>query len=105
MSWQLQDQVTLITGATGYLARALAAGFSAAGATVFLTGRNEETLAVLAREHGRVHTLAADLTENGAVDQLLNRVLAEAGRIDTLIINAGTLADGLVAGLTDGELS
>jgi len=29
----------------------------------------------------------------------------EAGRIDTLIINAGTLADGLVAGLTDDEVA
>jgi 3-oxoacyl-[acyl-carrier protein] reductase len=29
----------------------------------------------------------------------------KTGRIDTLIINAGTLADGLVAGLTDYEMS
>jgi 3-oxoacyl-[acyl-carrier protein] reductase len=103
--WQLEDRVTLITGATGYLGRALAKGFSAAGATLFLTGRNEESLAALATEHERVHTFAADLTEDTAVDKLVRRVLTTAGRIDTLVINAGTLADGLVAELTDDELS
>jgi 3-oxoacyl-[acyl-carrier protein] reductase len=29
----------------------------------------------------------------------------EAGRLDALVINAGTLADGLVAGLTDDQLA
>ena len=105
--WQLQDRVTLISGATGYLGRALAKGFSAAGATLFLTGRNEEALVGLARElpPERVHTFAADLKEEAAADSVVHNVLATAGRIDTLIINAGTLADGLVAGLTDEELS
>ena len=105
MSWELQDRVTLITGATGYLGRALAKGFSAAGAMLFLTGRNEEILAALAREHERVHTFAADLKEEAAAESVVNNVLAITGRIDTLIINAGTLADGLVAGLTNDELS
>ena len=105
MIWQLKDRITLITGATGYLGRALAKGFSAAGATLFLTGRNEEALAALAREHERVHTFVADLKEESASESIVNHVLATEGRIDTLVINAGTLADGLVAGLTDDELS
>ena len=97
--WGLEDRVALITGATGYLGQALARGFGAAGAKLFLTGRNEAVLAELAREL-RARTLAVDLTEDGAA----GRVVEEAGRIDTLIINAGTLADGLVAGLTDDDL-
>lgn len=105
MIWELEDRVTLITGASGYLGKALAKGFSAEGATLFLTGRNEEALAALARELERAHTFAADLTEDAAVDKIVSHVIAETGRIDTLIINAGTLADGLVAGLTDDELS
>ncbi len=105
MSWQLQDRVTLITGATGYLGRALAKGFSEAGATLVLTGRSQEALAALQEEVDCVHTIAADLTDEIAVKLVMEHVLAQAGRIDTLIINAGTLADGLVAGLTDEELS
>lgn len=102
--WGLQDRVTLITGATGYLGRALAKGFSEAGARVFLTGRNEAALAVL-RKQLAARAIVADLAQDGAASSVVNQVLAEAGTIDTLILNAGTLADGLVAGLTDDELS
>lgn len=100
----LQEQVTLITGATGYLGRVLAKGFSQAGARLFLTGRNEDALAALANEF-RARALVADLSEENSPSNVVDQVLAEAGRIDTLILNAGTLADGLVAGLTDEELS
>jgi 3-oxoacyl-[acyl-carrier protein] reductase len=105
MSWQLEDRVTLITGATGYLGRALAKGFSDAGAKLFLTGRNQAALAALHEEVDCVHTIAADLTDEAAVKLVVDHVLNQEGRIDTLIINAGTLADNLVAGLTDEELS
>jgi len=98
--WELKDRVVLITGATGYLGQALTRGFAAAGAKLFLTGRNEAVLARLAKELA-ARTLAVDLTEENAA----GRVVQEAGRIDTLIINAGTLADGLVAGLTDDDLA
>lgn len=102
--WRLQDQVTLITGATGYLGRALARGFGAEGASLFLTGRNEEVLNVIAKELS-ARSLVADLTDPNAAASIVNRVVEEAGRIDTLVINAGTLADGLVAGLSDEDLS
>ena len=107
VDWQLQDRVTLITGATGYLGRALSKGFSVAGAKLFLTGRNEDALAGLSRELAtdRVNTFACDLMEETSVEHLVNTVLNEAGRIDTLVINAGTLADGLVARLSDDDLS
>jgi 3-oxoacyl-[acyl-carrier protein] reductase len=104
MNWTLNDRVVLITGATGYLGGALVKGFSDAGATLFLNGRNEGALAELSKQLD-AHTFVADLTEEAAANNLVNYVLAEAGRIDTAIINAGTLADGLVAGLTDEELA
>ena len=102
--WGLQDQATLITGATGYLGRALARGFGAAGARLFLIARNEQGLAGLARELP-AQTIAADLTEKDVATTIVNRVVEEAGRIDTLIINAARLADGLVASLTDDDLA
>jgi 3-oxoacyl-[acyl-carrier protein] reductase len=97
--WGLQDRGVLVTGATGYLGRALARGFYAAGAKLFLTGRNEATLSVLAKELAAC-TFAVDLTEVNAA----GRVMEEVGRIDTVVINAGTLADSLVASLTDDDL-
>jgi 3-oxoacyl-[acyl-carrier protein] reductase len=100
MDWGLEDRVALITGATGYLGQALARGFGGARARLFLTGRNEAALAELGKELS-ARTLAVDLAAEGAAA----RVVEEAGRIDTLIINAGTLADGLVAGLTNDDLT
>jgi 3-oxoacyl-[acyl-carrier protein] reductase len=100
MDWGLEDRVALITGATGYLGQALARGFGGARARLFLTGRNEAALAELGKELS-ARTLAVDLAAEGAAA----RVVEEAGRIDTMIINAGTLADGLVAGLTDDDLA
>ena len=104
MDWGLEDRVTLITGATGYLGRAMAKGFAEAGARLFLSGRNEKTLASVANELN-ARAVVADLAEENAASNVVNQVVEEAGRIDTLIINAGTLADGLVAGLTDDEVS
>jgi 3-oxoacyl-[acyl-carrier protein] reductase len=107
--WGQEGRVAVITGATGYLGRALARGFADAGATLLLTGRSEEALNKLVEElgpHGdRVHTFAADLTDSAAGERIVGQALVQSGRIDTLIVNAGTLADGLFAGLTDYELS
>lgn len=78
----------------------MAKGFADAGARLFLTGRNEAAL-----KEFSARSFVADLTEAGAAASIVNRVVEEAGRIDVLILNAGTLADGLVAGLTDDELA
>lgn len=107
--WGQEGRVAVITGATGYLGRALAQGFADAGATLLLTGRSEEALNKLVEELGpagdRVHTFAADLTDSAAGERIVGQALVQSGSIDTLIVNAGTLADGLFAGLTDYELS
>jgi 3-oxoacyl-[acyl-carrier protein] reductase len=107
--WGQQGRVVVITGATGYLGRALARGFHDAGATLFLTARNQQALDELAARlsgaRESVHTAAFDLTDSAASEQLIGAALQKTGRIDTLVLNAGTLADGLVAGLTDEEMT
>ena len=78
----------------------MAKGFADAGAKLFLTGRKTEVL-----KEFSARSFVADLTDKNAAAGIVNRVVEEAGRIDTLVINAGTLADGLVAGLSDEDLS
>lgn len=106
--WGQKDRVTVITGATGYLGRAIAHGFAEAGSTLVLTGRNEEALDELSKRLPAahpIHTFAADMTDSEAGERIVGQALLKTGRIDTLVLNAGTLADGLFAGLTDYELS
>src|SRR5262245_24060296 len=103
LDWGQTDRVTLITGATGFLGRALSHAFVDAGATVVLNARSSESLQAIAAQlpakRSQVHTIAADLTKSDAGERLVETVLSRTGRIDNLILNAGILDDGLVAGL------
>jgi NAD(P)-dependent dehydrogenase (short-subunit alcohol dehydrogenase family) len=77
----LDGQVAVVTGGTGVLGSAMAAGLAAAGARV----------AVLAR-HPRAEdglAIAADVLERGEVEAARERVLAEWGRVDILVNAAG----------------
>ena len=78
----------------------MAKGFADAGAKLFLTGRKKEALSEFS-----ARSFIADLTEKSAAASILNTVVEEAGRIDVLVINAGTLSDGLVAGLSDEDFA
>lgn len=107
--WGQRDSVVVVTGATGYLGRALARGFAEAGATVVVTARSESALARLADElallGASIHSVPADLTDPSGAEHIVDEALARAGRIDALVLNAGTLADGLVAGLDGNALA
>ena len=83
---ELIGKTALLTGATGGLGRAIAEAVSERGATLVLSARSREALEELAGELRGEHRIApADLGEEGAAE----RLIAEAGRIDCLIANAG----------------
>jgi 3-oxoacyl-[acyl-carrier protein] reductase len=107
-SWGQEGRVAVITGATGYLGRAVSQGFLDAGATVVLSARDERRLNGLTSElhgEGRIHAVRADLTETGAGDYLIRTALGITGRIDTLVLNAGVLDDALVGALSEERLA
>lgn len=107
--WGQSGRVVLLTGATGYLGRALARGFSAAGATLALSARRQPALddfaAELNADGANAHAFAADLADANSGARLVEEVTQRCGRVDTLVLNAGTLADGLAAGLADEALA
>jgi 3-oxoacyl-[acyl-carrier protein] reductase len=107
-AWGQHGAVAVITGATGYLGRALARGFAEAGATVVLTARCEAALGRLADDLAAcgapIHTVAADLTDPAAGERIVEVALTRTGRIDALVLNAGALTDGLVAALDSDAL-
>jgi len=87
----LDGQVTLVSGGGAGLGRATALELAACGATVVVTGRRleplEETVAL--SEGGRIVALVCDIRDEEQVAELTARVLADHGRIDTLVNNAG----------------
>lgn len=76
--------VAVVTGASSGIGLATAKALQIAGFRVFGTSRR----AVAERSDG-ITMLACDVTDDESVAKLVKRVLAEAGRIDLLVNNAG----------------
>jgi short-subunit dehydrogenase len=98
----ISGRTALLTGATGGLGRAIAAGLASAGAAVVLSGRREDDLLKLAESlPGEDHrVVVADLAEDGEAERLAE---AAAG-VDILVANAGLPGAGWLAEFTAEEV-
>ncbi len=85
---QLVGAVALITGASSGIGAATAAVLARAGARLIVTGRDEDRLRSVAART-RALAMPADLSEEDGPERLIKTALAEAGRIDLLVCNAG----------------
>lgn len=92
--FDLTGKVALVTGANSGLGLAMAEGLAKAGASVVLWGRREDRNAAAAerlRAHGGpVAHRSVDVTDEQAVVEAFAAAVAEFGRIDTVVANAGT---------------
>lgn len=101
MSTITPGEVLLVTGATGAIGFEIATRAAAAGAVVAVHGSGEATVsATLARLRERVGdarliAAVADFRDDGAIERMVARVAAEAGRIDSVIHCAITGAPGV----------
>jgi NAD(P)-dependent dehydrogenase (short-subunit alcohol dehydrogenase family) len=92
--FDLSGRVALVTGGSKGLGKAMAKGFSEAGADVIITSRHESELREAAAQlkaspSSRVEWLVADMTDRSQVDDLAAKALQRMGRIDILVNNAG----------------
>jgi 3-oxoacyl-[acyl-carrier protein] reductase len=88
-----KDKVILVTGASRGIGAAIAQAFAAEGAFVVVNYLRNEAAAneVVQRCKalgGDAWALQADVTQEGAVQAMVARVLSEVGRIDVLVNNA-----------------
>lgn len=79
--------VALVTGASSGIGAATARQLLADGYTVYAAARRVERMQELAARGARL--LALDLTADSTLVAALERILAECGRIDVLVNNAG----------------
>ena len=100
----MKDQVVLITGASAGIGAALAREYAGRGASVVLTARRTDKLEALAaelRQGGtRALVVAADVTRDGDLEQAVARTLAEFGRLDVVLANAGFGINGTMTKLS-----
>lgn len=91
--FDLTGKVALITGGNAGLGLGMATALAEAGADILIWGRREEiNLEVAERLHvhgGRVGHLAVDVANEHEVVDGFASAIAEFGRIDCVIVNAG----------------
>lgn len=97
---QLDGKVAFITGASSGIGAAMAREFARRGADTVLLARRRERLEALAleiRARGRkALTIRCDVTVDGELEAAVAQALAELGRIDWVIANAGFGVAGAV---------
>jgi NAD(P)-dependent dehydrogenase (short-subunit alcohol dehydrogenase family) len=92
-SFRLDDRVVIVTGASSGLGVSFAQGFAEAGADLVLGARRvdrmTQTAALVEQAGGRVCTHQTDVADPDQCQQLVDFAMAEFGRVDVLINNAG----------------
>jgi NADP-dependent 3-hydroxy acid dehydrogenase YdfG len=97
---RLDGTVALVTGASSGIGEATAEQLAGAGAAVALVARRADRLETLAgrvrASGGRALVIEADITEQAQAIDAVERTVAELGRLDTLVNNAGVMLLGPV---------
>lgn len=103
--FDLTGMTALVTGASGGIGSEIAKALAAQGATLALSGSNEEKLKAFAAELGGDHrTLVCNLSDPAAVDALVPQAVeALGGTLDILVNNAGVTRDNLSMRMSDEE--
>ena len=96
MNLSFENKVTLVTGAASGMGLATAKAFAEAGAAVALADFREETLKaeaqrLIAAGH-RAISIRCDVSNEAQVAAMVDRTVAEFGRLDAAFNNAGVMA-------------
>ena len=91
--FDLRGKVAIVTGGNGGIGLGIARGLADAGANIAIVGRNQTkssaAVAELEQSGCKAISVVADVTSEGAVTGMVDRVRGELGRIDILVNNAG----------------
>jgi len=96
---RLDGQTALVTGAAGGIGRAVVAAFCEAGADVIATDIVADGGAFPAKANYR----RCDVTDRAATEKLIDEELKARGKIDILVLCAGTIANTPLPQSTDEE--
>ena len=105
---QLDDRIAVVTGAAQGIGRAIAETLARRGAHVVVADINLEKAqataqAIAASTGQRVIAVQTNVADSTSAQAMIDRTLAEFGRIDVLVNNAGTTRDNLIVRISDAD--
>lgn len=104
---QLTNQIAVVTGAGRGIGRAIALKFAAEGADIAVVSRTQQNSEKVAAEISalgrRAWAYAVDVADAAAVNAAAEKILADAGKVDLLVNNAGVTRDGLLMRMADAD--
>jgi 3-oxoacyl-[acyl-carrier protein] reductase len=104
----LNDKVAVVTGAAQGIGRAIAETLAQRGADVLVADlqleKAEATAKEIAADTGRrAIAVQVDVADNASAKAMIERAIAEFGRIDILVNNAGTTRDNLIMRMKEAD--
>ena len=102
---RLTDKIALITGGAAGIGKATAERFLEEGARVIICDVDQNAGEEVVEElGGEISFYQVDVADRIAVQNWVEEIIAEFGRIDVLVNNAGVLRDNQLVRVKDGEL-
>jgi len=105
----LSEKIALVTGGSRGIGRAICLALAGEGATVVASARGMEQLESLADEAGKMELAGRiipkklDVTDRAAVEETVESIASEHGKLDILVHNAGITRDGLLMNMEDEQ--
>jgi NAD(P)-dependent dehydrogenase (short-subunit alcohol dehydrogenase family) len=103
----LQDKVALVTGAGAGIGRAIALAMAEAGATIAAADIDpaaaQRTVDQAASNMRRALAVEVDCGEVAQIDAMVARTVAELGRLDIIVNNAGVTRYAYIMDLTEAD--
>ena len=104
----LNEQVAVVTGAAQGIGRAIAETLAQRGAHLVVADlqveKAEATAKEIAADTGRrAIAVQVDVADNASAKAMIERAIAEFGRIDILVNNAGTTRDNLIMRMKEAD--
>lgn len=97
---ELAGRTAVVTAASSGLGHATAAALAAAGARVFIGGRDSGRVTKAAVDVDAVGSAVADFADSASTEAFADAALAELGRVDILVMNTGGPPPGAFLDLT-----
>jgi NAD(P)-dependent dehydrogenase (short-subunit alcohol dehydrogenase family) len=102
----ITQRIAIVTGGGSGIGLAIAQKFVGSGILTIIIGRDESKLSAAREQLGPLcHPIIQDLNDLGAIPGLIQRIVAEYGKIDILVNNAGINMKKDLTEVTDEEFA